>query len=69
VRNVLAPPTGGPAATTADAPTPEAGYRIYVLGGNNGTDVADATVQIYDTTAAAWSLAPPMPTARLWLRS
>jgi N-acetylneuraminic acid mutarotase len=55
----------GPAAASADAPTPQSGYRIYVLGGNNGVDLADATVQTYDTSTETWSTAPSMPTARL----
>jgi Kelch motif len=61
----LLSPANGPAAVTADAQAPAAGYLIYVLGGSNGTDPADATVQTYDTSTATWSSAPSMPTARL----
>jgi Kelch motif len=52
------------AAATSDAPTPGSGYRIYAIGGNDGTGPV-ATVEAYDTLAKSWSSTiAPMPTAR-----
>ena len=54
----------GLAAATCDAPTPGSGYRIYAIGGDNGSGPV-ATVEVYDTLAKSWSTAAPMTTARL----
>jgi|HubBroStandDraft_1064217.scaffolds.fasta_scaffold03280_4 hypothetical protein len=54
----------GLAAATADAPSPASGYRIYAVGGDDGTGPV-ATVEAYDTTAKTWSTIAPMITARL----
>ncbi|MGP0017729.1 MAG: Kelch repeat-containing protein [Candidatus Sulfotelmatobacter sp.] len=54
----------GLAAATCDAPTPGAGYRIYAVGGNDGTGPV-ATVEVYDTLAKIWSTAASLLTPRL----
>src|ERR1022692_2509093 len=54
----------GLAAATCDAPTPGAGYRIYAVGGNDGTGPL-ATVEVYDTLAKIWSTAASLLTPRL----
>ena len=50
----------GLAAAVCDAPAPESGYRIYAIGGSDGTGPV-ATVEAYGTL---WSAVAPMPTAR-----
>ncbi len=54
----------GLAAATADAPSPASGYRIYAIGGSNGTAPL-TTTEAYDTLAKTWSAVAPMITARL----
>jgi hypothetical protein len=54
----------GPAAVTADAVSPAAGYSIYAIGGNDGTSPV-GTVQAYDTATQTWSAVTSMPTSRL----
>lgn len=53
----------GLAAAVCDAPNPGSGYRIYAIGGNNGTGPV-ATVEAYDTIAGSWSTIAPLPTPR-----
>jgi N-acetylneuraminic acid mutarotase len=60
----LADPRQGLAATTSDAPSPASGYRIYAIGGDDGSGPV-ATAAAYDTLARAWSTVASMPTARL----
>ena len=59
----LADPRQGLAAATSDAPSPGSGYRIYAIGGNDGSGPV-ATAAAYDTLAQAWSAIASMPTAR-----
>jgi hypothetical protein len=60
----LAAATQGLAAATCEAPSPGAGYRIYALGGDDGSGADFATAAAYDTLAKSWSTIAPMPTAR-----
>jgi hypothetical protein len=60
----LADPRQGLAAATSDAPSPGSGYRIYAVGGDDGTGPV-TTVEAYDTLAGSWSTIAPMATARL----
>src|SRR5215472_5658046 len=53
----------GLAAAVCDAPNPGSGYRIYAIGGNDGTGPV-ATVEAYDTIAGSWSSIASLPTAR-----
>jgi hypothetical protein len=60
----LANPRSGLAAAVCDAPSPEFGYRIYAIGGNDGAGPF-AAVEAYDTLARAWTSVAPLPTARV----
>lgn len=59
----LTDPRQGLAASTSDAPAPGSGYRIYAIGGNDGTGPV-ATVEAYNTLAPGWSAAASLGTAR-----
>jgi N-acetylneuraminic acid mutarotase len=53
------------AAATSDAPSPESGYRIYAIGGNDGSGPV-TTVEAYNTLVdpPMWSPTAPLPTPR-----
>jgi Kelch motif len=53
----------GLAAAVCDAPNPGSGYRIYAIGGNDGTGPV-ATVEAYDTIAGSWSTIASLPAPR-----
>ena len=60
----LSLPRQGLAAAVCDAPSPGSGYRIYAIGGDDDAGDILATVEAYDTSAAAWSSVVPMSTPR-----
>lgn len=60
----LSNPRQGLAAATCDAPSPGSGYRIYALGGDDGSGPV-ATVEAYDPASPGWSAVVSMPTPRL----
>ena len=57
-------PRQGLAAAVCDAPSPGSGYQIYAIGGDDDAGDILATVEAYDTSAAAWSSVVPMNTPR-----
>lgn len=64
----LRDPRAGLAAATCDAPSPEAGYWVYAIGGQDAPYLDTvATAEAYDTSAKTWSTIAPMPTRRAYL--